>query len=96
MISFVQRCSEDRSPLGNLPGWMSALLRARGMDTEEKARRFLSPSLADFHDPFALPDMDRAVALIRAALEARHRILVYGDYDVDGVCASSILLETLR
>ena len=96
MISFVQRCSEDRSPLGNLPGWMSALLRARGMDTEEKARRFLSPSLGDFHDPFALPDMDRAVALIRAALEARHRILVYGDYDVDGVCASSILLETLR
>ena len=96
MLSFVQRCGEDRSPLGNLPGWMSALLRARGMDTEEKAQHFLSPSLEDLHDPFALPDMDRAVSLIRSAVDAHHRILVYGDYDVDGICASSIMLETLR
>ena len=96
MLSFIQRCGEDRTPLGSLPGWMSALLRARGMDTEEKARRFLHPSLADFHDPYALQDMDKAVNLIRKALAERQRILVYGDYDVDGVCASSIMLETLR
>ncbi|MBQ6382226.1 MAG: single-stranded-DNA-specific exonuclease RecJ [Clostridia bacterium] len=96
MLSFVQRCSEDRTPLGALPGWMSALLRARGMDTEEKAQRFLHPSLKDFHDPFALQDMDKAVSLIRKALDEHRRILVYGDYDVDGVCASSIMAETLR
>ena len=96
MINFVRRCGEAHSPLGSLPGWMASLLRARGMDTEEKARRFLHPSLEDLHDPYALQDMDKTVSLIRAALAAGQRMLVYGDYDVDGVCASSIMMETLR
>ena len=96
IVKFTQRCLEDQTPLGTLPGWLSALLRGRGIDTEEKARAFLSPSLDQLHNPFRMQGMDRAVRLIRDAIERRIRILVYGDYDADGVCAAGILLETLR
>ena len=75
---------------------MSSLLRARGIDTEEKARRFLSPSAGDLHDPFRLDGMEKAVSLLREAIAGGKTILVYGDYDADGVCAASILLETLH
>ena len=92
---FTPRGPADLTPLGSLPGWFSALLRLRGIETEENAKRFLSPSLEDLHDPFLLPGMDKAVRLIRSAVAAGDRIMVFGDYDADGVCAASILLETL-
>ena len=96
MIRFVPRCGSDRSSLSGLPGWLSALLRARGVDTEEKARRFLSPSAEDLHDPFLLPGMEKAVALLKDAIARGKTIAVYGDYDADGVCACSILMEALH
>ena len=96
MLHFEPKSTPDRTPLGPLPGWMSALLRARGIHTEAEARRFLSPSLSDLHDPFLLEGMEAAVRLIREAVAQRTPIVVYGDYDVDGVCASAILWETLR
>ena len=94
-MQFVPRTLPDLTPLGSLPGWMSALLRSRGVDTEEKACRFLNPSLSGLCDPFLMEGMDEAVRLIRGAVEAGDRIMVFGDYDADGVCAVSILLETL-
>jgi len=97
MLQFIKRGGErDQSPIGLLPGWLSAILRTRGVDTEEKAERFLHPSLAQLHDPMLLQGMEKAVRIIRRALAEDKAILVYGDYDVDGVCATSILLETLR
>lgn len=95
-MRFIPRCVPDFTPLGSLPGWLSALLRARGVDTEDKARRFLNPDLSALHDPFLMPGMAEAVRLIRRAVAAQERIIVFGDYDADGVCATSILLETLR
>ena len=95
MTQFIPRCTPDCTPLGSLPGWLSALLRARGVDTEEKARRFLNPSLSGLCDPFLLEGMETAVKLIRGAVEAGDRIMIFGDYDADGVCATAILLETL-
>ena len=92
---FTPRAPADLSPLGSLSGWMSALLRARGVDTEEKARRFLNPSLSGLHDPYQMEGMETAVKLIRSAVNAGTRIMIFGDYDADGVCAVSILLETL-
>ena len=92
---FTPRAPADLSPLGSLSGWMSALLRARGVDTEEKARRFLNPSLSELHDPYQMEGMETAVKLIRSAVNAGTRIMIFGDYDADGVCAVSILLETL-
>lgn len=93
---FIQRCADSGSPFPSLPGWMSALLRARGLQTEEEVQRFLSPSLSDLHDPFLLPGMAETVKLLREAIARGDTILVYGDYDADGVCAASILMETLH
>lgn len=96
MLQFIRRGSEkDQTPLGDAPLWLSALLRTRGIDTPEKAERFLHPSLSHLHNPFLMPDMDKAVRLIHQAKASGQRILIYGDYDVDGVCATSILLEAL-
>ena len=96
MLQFIRRGPKDVQPIGDMPLWLSALLRARGVDTPEKAERFLHPDVSHLHDPFLLQGMDKAVRLIRAAVEAQQPIIVYGDYDVDGVCATSIMLETLR
>ena len=92
---FIQRCSSGASFSG-LPDWMSRLLSARGIHTEEESRRYLNPSLDDLHDPFLLPGMAETVALLRKAIADGKTILVYGDYDADGVCAASILMETLH
>ena len=81
--------------LPGLPAWLSELLLARGIDTPEKAEDFLYPEKKGFFDPFLLHDMDRAVALIRGAKEAGVRAVVYGDYDVDGICACAIMHQTL-
>lgn len=95
MLRFVRRGAEENRPVGEYPPWLSTLLRSRGMDTPEKAERFLHPDLEQLHPPLMMRDMDRAVALIRRAIAEKQPIMIYGDYDVDGVCATSILLETL-
>ena len=96
MLQFIKRGPKDASPIGDLPIWLSVLLRCRGVDTPEKAERFLYPEMSHLHDPFLMQGMDKAVRIIREAVQAGEKIIVYGDYDVDGVCATSILLETLR
>ncbi len=96
MLQFIKRGPRDAQPIGDLPNWLSALLRARGVDTPEKAARFLYPDLAHLHDPFLMQGMEKAVRIIREAIAGGFPIIVYGDYDVDGDCATSILLETLR
>ena len=93
---FKQRCGPDSPSFAGLPAWMSALLAARGVATDEDARHFLNPSLSDLHDPFLLPGMDRTVSLLEGAIARGETILVYGDYDADGICAASILMETLH
>ena len=92
---FIQRCTESAS-FQNLPPWLSTLLYARGIRTDAEAQSFLSPSLNDLHDPFLLPGMEKAVALLRGAIERKETIMVYGDYDADGVCAASILMDVLH
>ncbi|MDY4138240.1 MAG: single-stranded-DNA-specific exonuclease RecJ [Eubacteriales bacterium] len=96
MLQFIRRGTSVSQPIGDLPMWLSTLLRNRGVDTQEKAERFLHPSLEHLNDPMLMQGMDKAVRLIRRAAEEKTPIIVYGDYDVDGVCATSILLETLR
>ncbi len=96
MQEFRKRFSGEPGSLPGIPSWESELLFARGINTPEKADRFLHPSLEDLYDPFRMQDMDRAVSLIRDAVRRGDRILVYGDYDVDGISAVTILLETLR
>ncbi|MGN1020986.1 MAG: single-stranded-DNA-specific exonuclease RecJ [Aristaeellaceae bacterium] len=96
MLQFIRRGPSVSQPIGEHPLWLSTLLRSRGVDTPEKAERFLHPSLEQLNDPMLLQGMDKAVRLIRRAAQEGTPIIVYGDYDVDGVCATAILLETLR
>jgi len=96
MLDYVRRGTENPAPIGDLPLWLSELLRNRGVDTPEKAERFLHPDLSHLHDPFLMQGMDKAVRIIREEVAAGSPIIVYGDYDVDGVSAASIMLETLR
>ena len=72
------------------------LLFSRGIKDEDSLTRFLAPSLDDLHDPYLLHDMDKAVNRIRRAIEQGKFILVYGDYDADGMTSASILKETLE
>ena len=72
------------------------VLAARGYTDVESARRFLRPALCDLHDPFALRDMELAVQRLRAAIAAGERILIYGDYDVDGTTAVVLLMTAIR
>ncbi|MFH0356992.1 single-stranded-DNA-specific exonuclease RecJ [Streptococcus sp. A27] len=72
------------------------LLYERGIQTREDLQKFLQPSLEDLHDPYLLHDMDKAVERIRRAIEDYEQILIYGDYDADGMTSASILKETLE
>ena len=74
----------------------AAVLSARGMDTPEKAARFLDSGRSRFYDPFLLEDMDKAVERVRRALDGGETIAVYGDYDVDGITATCLLTEALK
>lgn len=79
----------------NLPRPLAALLVQRGFGDPDAAARFLRPSLDQLSDPMSLRDMDKAVATIVKAVRGGVTIAVDGDYDVDGQCATAILVRTL-
>ncbi len=72
------------------------LLVQRGITTYEEARRFFRPSLDMLHDPFLMKDMDKAIDRINMAVENKEKVMVYGDYDVDGTTAVSLVYTFLK
>ena len=72
------------------------LLHKRGVRTAAEAKKFFRPSLLDLHDPFLMDGMDAAVNRINKALGRKERILVYGDYDVDGTTAVALVYRFLQ
>ena len=78
-----------------LPTVLTNLLVQRGIDTTEKAKKFFSPSLDDLHDPFLMKDMDKAVERIERAVKAGEKVMIYGDYDVDGTTAVALVYKFL-
>lgn len=74
----------------------AAALCARGLASPQQAQEFLSTAWQDLHDPFDLPDMENAVRVITHALRAKTTIAVFGDYDVDGVTATCMMVHYLR
>lgn len=72
------------------------LLSLRGIDTFEKAKLFFRPDIKLLHDPFLMKDMDKATERLARAIRSGEKILVYGDYDVDGTTATSILYTFLK
>lgn len=80
----------------NVVPLVSALLIARGFDTLEKATEFLNPSPEHLHEPYLLKGMREAVARIERAIENREKILIWGDYDVDGTTGTVLLRKMFR
>ncbi|HEX5139152.1 MAG TPA: single-stranded-DNA-specific exonuclease RecJ [Planctomycetota bacterium] len=72
------------------------VLAGRGIVEEGEARRFLRPGPETLRDPLLMKDMDRATAAVARTIDAGGRIAVYGDYDVDGVCGTALLLRALQ
>lgn len=85
-----------RQELNDLPEALARVLVLRGIDTFERARLFFRPSLEHLHDPFLMRDMDAAADRLVRALHHGERILVYGDYDVDGTTATALMTSFLR
>ena len=89
------RAVEFSQRIGTTP-FTAALLLHRGIEAEEAARAFLHPEKQAFHDPFLMQDMAAAIARIGRAIEGKERIVVYGDYDVDGITATALLCRSLK
>lgn len=92
----VRQKAEIPQALGMYPGWMAQLLQARGIETREAAEAFLHPSREQILDPLLLHDMAKARDMLLDAVLQKLPVVIYGDYDCDGVCASAILLDTLE
>jgi single-stranded-DNA-specific exonuclease len=75
---------------------LANMLVQRGITDFDGAKKFFRPSLADLHDPFLMKDMDKAIARIEKAIKNNEKILVYGDYDVDGTTAVSLVYSFLK
>lgn len=81
----------------DLPNFIAATLASRGIDTPEKAEAFLHPALeTDWQDPYLIDGMDAAVDRIAQAIRNEEYILVYGDFDLDGVSATTLMTRGLR
>ena len=80
----------------HLPPVICELLLRRGFSTVEGAKRYLRPRLDQLHDPFLMLGMDIAVERLVRAIRAGERIVIHGDYDVDGMCSTAVLLRTMR
>ncbi len=88
--------AEDLARALGVAPLIARLLLNRGVSDADAGRRFLSPSLQDLHDPFRMCHMDRAVERVLTALRRGEQVAVWGDYDVDGITATSLLLLFLR
>ncbi|WP_026689104.1 single-stranded-DNA-specific exonuclease RecJ [Alteribacter aurantiacus] len=80
----------------NISALAARLLVQRGWTDSEEARSFLKMDETALHDPFLLKDMDKAVERIQQAIQNKEKILVFGDYDADGVTSTSVMFLTLR
>ena len=88
-VEFVNKMSK----FFNLDQKLVHLLYSRGIDSQEKLNKFLNPNLTDLYDPFLFEDMQQAVELIEKHISNNSEILIFGDYDVDGISASAILIK---
>lgn len=80
----------------NISTTLANLLVQRGITSFEEARSFFRPSLENLHDPFLMKDMDKAIDRIETAVQNKEKILVYGDYDVDGTTAVALVYSFLK
>ncbi|MBQ6991621.1 MAG: hypothetical protein IJN50_01705 [Clostridia bacterium] len=90
-INEVERITQEF----NVSPLLATILSNRGIIKDEEIKIFLDPTRNDFHDPFLMPDMDKAIARILKAIENKEKVLIYGDYDVDGITSVTVLKKFL-
>ena len=83
----------EMSKLYNLDENLVRLLYSRGIDDKDKLQKYLNPNISDLNDPFLFENMSSAVELIQQHISRNGKILIFGDYDVDGISASAILIK---
>ena len=86
--SLLPSC-ENQAPVAEL-------LVRRGVTSEQEAEAFFNPSISDLHDPFLMQDMDKAVNRLNKSMGSKERIMIYGDYDVDGTTAVALVYKYLQ
>ena len=95
-------CKENKNDIdkiskeNGLSNLISSILASRGIIEKEDVREFLNPTRADFHDPFLMPDMEKAVDRILKAIQTQEKTIIYGDYDVDGITSITVLKKFLE
>lgn len=87
---------ETLSKVINTNPYLTSILLQRGIGDFDHAKKFFRPSLDDLHDPFLMKDMEKAVSRLKMALDREEKILIYGDYDVDGTTAVALVYSYLR
>lgn len=88
---FIDQLKKEK-----IPSFLGKLLWQRGIQSPQEIATFFHPSLDQLHDPFQLFDMEEAVSRVQQALENEEKILIYGDYDADGITSTSLIKETLE
>ena len=84
---------KEKYKINNL---LATILVNRGITSEEKIRQFLEPTRQDFYDPYLMKDMEIAVERIVKAIENQEKVIIYGDYDVDGITSTTVLKKFLK
>jgi single-stranded-DNA-specific exonuclease len=87
---------EELSKAINTNSYLCSILLQRGVRDFDQAKKFFRPTLEDLHDPFLMKDMEKAVKRLKKALDNEEKILIYGDYDVDGTTAVALVYSYLR
>ena len=80
----------------NISKLVATILVNRGITNDDEIAIFLNPTRDNFYDPFLLPDMEKAIKRIRAAIDNQEKVIIYGDYDVDGITSITILKKFLE
>ncbi len=91
-----EQVSENLSKELGLDKTLTNLLVQRGIKTFQEAKKFFRPSLLDLHNPFLMKDMEKAISRLEEAISQKQKILIYGDYDVDGTTAVSLVFTFLK
>jgi single-stranded-DNA-specific exonuclease len=92
----LQKQIEELSQAININSYLAAILIQRGITDFESAKRFFRPSLEQLHNPFLMKGMEKAVARLKKAIDTQEKILIYGDYDVDGTTSVALVYSYLR
>ena len=89
---LVKKIQEEN----NISEVLATILVNRNIIDRDEIKVFLNPTRNDFHDPYLMPDMEKAVERIMQAIDKKEKVMIYGDYDVDGITSITVLKKFLE